>query len=214
MNNIRNLIIVNQIKKTLSEGGYTCVIAKGEQILTTKHRGVKPLLDWLDEGADLSDAFAADKVVGKAAAYLYVLLGVRFVYAAVISKPALDVFARYDIEAEYDTLVDAIQNRTQTGFCPMERAVWTVEEPEGVPELLKKELSRLASISVLENQQTEKANEELFTSEMVRQWPICQIEDKRAELFDEQTSSSDVNQNMLKKHLEILNAEKKRRGYK
>ena len=164
------------------------------------------MLDWLDADIDLQGAHAADKVVGKAAAYLYVLLGVRFVHAAVISKPALDVFACHGIEVEYDTLVDAIQNRTKTGFCPMERAVWTVDEPEKVPNLLKKELDRLAVVS---------QEEQLLTSESVKQWAICQIEDKRAELASEQTCTlDDGERNVFSTQLDILNDEKKRRGYK
>ncbi|MBR5315411.1 MAG: DUF1893 domain-containing protein [Firmicutes bacterium] len=130
-------------KKALFDGEYTCTIAKDDQFYTTKHRGVKPLLDWLDAGIDLEGAVAADKVVGKAAAYLYVLLKVGFVYASVISKPALEVFERYGIEVEYDTLVDAIENRTKTGFCPMETAVWDVNEPDSVPGLLKETLKKL-----------------------------------------------------------------------
>ena len=39
MTSVHNSIIVNQIKEPLLEGGYTCVIAKDEQMLTTKHRG-------------------------------------------------------------------------------------------------------------------------------------------------------------------------------
>ena len=140
----RNKIIVNQIKNQLFEGDYTCVIAKDEQILTSKQRGVKPLLDWLESGTDLQDALAADKVIGKAAAFLYVLLKVRFVYAAVISKPALAVFDQYGIECEYETLVDAIENRTKTGFCPMETAVWDMETPEEVPSVLKEALRKLS----------------------------------------------------------------------
>lgn len=207
MENKHNSVIVNQIKKTLSEGGYTCVIAKDAQILTTKLRGVKPLLGWLEDGTDLSGALAADKVVGKAAAFLYVLLKVHFVYAAVISKPALEVFARYGIEVEYGRLVDAIENRTKTGFCPMEQAVWDVDEPEGVPELLKQALAKLTA-----NKGQEK---ETLNQESVKQWAICQIEDKRAEIADEQTSVVDDGERVaLRTQLEILNEEKKRRGYK
>ena len=85
-------------------------------------------MQWLKEGVDMQGAYVADKVVGKAAAYLYVLLGVRKVYAAVISRPALDVLERYNIGIVYDMLVPAIRNRTDTGFCPMETAVLDIDD--------------------------------------------------------------------------------------
>lgn len=194
-------VIVNQIKNQLFDGDFTCVIAKDDEILTSKARGVKPLLDWLDAGTDLEGAFAADKVIGKAAAFLYVLLGVSYVYAGVISKPALGVFEQYGIECGYDTLVDAIENRTKTGFCPMETAVWNINEPEGVPALLKETLKILA--------------EEMQYRESLKQLPICQIEDKRAEIASAQVvTDGELDLNKLRRQMEALDAEKKRRGYK
>jgi hypothetical protein len=134
----------HRTRLALYDGGYTCFIVKDDEIFNSYHRGVKPLLDWLDAATDLKGAIAADKVIGKAAAYLYVLLGVAYVYAGVISKPALDVFDKYGITCQFGQLVDAIENRTKTGFCPMERAVWDVDEPEAVPGVLKEALKQLA----------------------------------------------------------------------
>ena len=64
----------------LESGGYTCVLCRGDAILTDKRRGVRPLLDLLDSRENFVGYSAADKVVGKAAAFLYQLLGVEFVY--------------------------------------------------------------------------------------------------------------------------------------
>ena len=114
----------------LREEGYTCVLCRDGQTLTSRERGVKPLLSWLEEGRNLDGFSAADKVVGKAAAFLYVLLGVREVYAPVMSRPARDVFENHGIHAKFDTLSDAIRNRTNTGLCPMETAVWDITDPK------------------------------------------------------------------------------------
>ena len=67
-------------KQILLEGGYTCVLCRGKEIYTATARGVRPLVDWLDSGLDLRGFSAADKVVGRATAFLYVLLGVRTVH--------------------------------------------------------------------------------------------------------------------------------------
>ena len=121
--------LLKTARQLLSEGGYTCVLYDGTRTLTATQRGVAPLLQWLNTEQGSASYVAADRVVGKAAAYLYVLLGITAVHAGVISRPALAVLERYGIKASYDTVVDAIQNRTKDGFCPMERAVWEIDDP-------------------------------------------------------------------------------------
>ena len=63
---------LSRAKEILTENNYTCVILTDEYQYTSHQRGVKPLLDWYDDKSDLKDGYAADKVVGKAAAYLYI----------------------------------------------------------------------------------------------------------------------------------------------
>lgn len=130
-------------KNLLAEGAYTCAICSGEKVYTSHERGVKPLLDLLEQGAELKGFSAADRVVGKAAAFLYVLLGVSAVYAGVMSRPAAGVFRRFGIEAEADEQVEVIANRSNTGLCPMESAVWNIDRPEEALEAVKKKLREL-----------------------------------------------------------------------
>lgn len=134
---------LEKAKALLSAGNYTCVLCKGEELRTSQSRGVKPLLDLVTAGVNLQGFSAADKVVGKAAAFLYVLLGVTDVYAGIVSEAALQVFQAYQIAVAYDTLVPAIRNRTDTGFCPMEEAVWDCEAPEEAVALIRAKLAAL-----------------------------------------------------------------------
>ena len=110
-------------RKLLLSGDYTCVVCREETVYTTTHRGVAPLLNWLDEGVDLTDFSAADRVVGRGAAFLYCLLKVKAVHARVMSYPAAEVLKAYGIEAYADTFVEGIINRAGTGPCPFEAAV-------------------------------------------------------------------------------------------
>lgn len=126
--------------KILNEGGYTCVLCKENRIYTSTQRGVKSLLDWQNSGLDFSDFCAADKVVGKAAAFLYVLLGVKEVYAYVMSEAAIDTLAKNSIEIQYDNSVEKIINRSGTGFCPMEEAVWNIDEPQQAKQAIENKL--------------------------------------------------------------------------
>lgn len=121
---------LEKAKMLLVKTDSTCVLCNGEIILTDKRRGVRPLLDLLEGDANVAGFAAADKVVGKAAAYLYCLLNIKCLYAQVISQPALDVLTKTGIQIEYGQLVPAIQNRTKDGFCPMESAVLKINTPE------------------------------------------------------------------------------------
>ena len=131
-------------KEQLIKDGCTCVIRKGTNVYSSTARGVKPLLNLLDSGEDYSGYSAADKVVGKAAAMLYVLLGVSKVHACVISEKALAVLAKDGIDVTYDTLVDRIHNRTNTGFCPMEEAVWEIEDLQEGLQAVRDKVAQLA----------------------------------------------------------------------
>ena len=128
----------------LSQGNYTCVICREDQVLTATERGVRPLLTWLEQGTDLAGASAADKVVGKAAALLYCLLRVKTVHAGVMSKAACRVLEDNGISVTFGKLVDAIENRTKTGMCPMEMATAAVEDPAQAPAAIRKKLAELA----------------------------------------------------------------------
>ena len=135
---------LEKCREILKFGNFTLVLFDGKTFLTDTKRGVKPLLDLLDGNTDLSGFSAADKVVGKAAAFLYVLLNVREIYADVISTHALSVLEQHQIPVEYNTLTDKIKNRARTGFCPMETAVLDEENPERALAKIRQKAKELA----------------------------------------------------------------------
>ena len=137
---------LKKAKELLETEGYTCVLYNGEVMLTSNLRGVKPLADWYTDGLKFQGYFAADRVVGKAAAFLYVVLGVECVYARVISEPALSVLQNNNIPVLYDNLVAAIKNRAGTGFCPMETAVLDIDSPDEAVAAVLNKLKQMANM--------------------------------------------------------------------
>jgi len=129
----------------LAAGDYTCAVCRGAESHTTHERGVKPLLNWLDSGIDLTNASAADRVVGRGAAFLYCLLGVKTVHARVMSRPAAQVLAAHDIEALADTFVDGIINRKGTGPCPFESAVMEITDPQEALTAIRNRMAQMGS---------------------------------------------------------------------
>ncbi|MBQ4551090.1 MAG: APH(3') family aminoglycoside O-phosphotransferase [Oscillospiraceae bacterium] len=120
---------LNRARALLTEGGYTCVLCRGEIFHTATQRGVRPLVDWLDSGLDVRFFSAADKVVGRATAFLYVLLGVSAVHALVMSTPAREVLEANGITALCDREVPGIINRRGDGPCPFEETVLGITDP-------------------------------------------------------------------------------------
>lgn len=137
----------NDLKKAidiLNSGQYTCVLCKDNEIHISTERGVKPLLEWLESGIDLKGFSVADKVVGKAAAFLYVLLGVKEVYAPVMSESAIYTLSRNGIFPQCDISVKNIINRTGMGNCPMEEAVVDITIPVEAVNAIRNRLKELA----------------------------------------------------------------------
>ena len=117
-------------KEILISGGYTCVLTGEGAVYTSMDRGVKPLVRFLESREVPGNLSAADKVVGRATAYLYALLKVKEVYAQVISQPAVDVLREHGIHVTYDKLVPNIINRTGDGICPFEAAVMEIRDAD------------------------------------------------------------------------------------
>ena len=136
-------IDTEKARALLETGGFTCAVCKEDIFYTATERGVKPLLNWLDAGTDLTGFSAADKVVGRATAFLYVLLGVREVYAHVMSRPAAQVLEAHGISVQAAKLVEGIINRRGTGPCPFETAVMDITT---APEALSAIRQKLANM--------------------------------------------------------------------
>jgi len=134
---------MEQAKAILENGGYTCVLRQGDALLTSRLRGVSPLLGWLDAGTVTPGFAAADKVVGRATAYLYCLLGAKAVYAGVISDGALEVLSRHGIRVQWGQRVPYIRNRSGDAMCPMEAATADAHTPQQALAAIRAKLQQL-----------------------------------------------------------------------
>jgi len=122
--------------------GKTLVLVKGDGVIGFTERGVRPLLELLDGGTILAEYSVADRVVGAGAAHLYRILGLRAIYAEVISEEALSVLSS-DVTVEYGTLVPYIKNRRGDGRCPIEECVSGVTDSHAALTLIRKRLAEL-----------------------------------------------------------------------
>lgn len=138
------MISNERLKALLAEENLTCVLSDGNRLIKSRERGVKPLIGFIESGKSFKGFTAADKVVGKAAALLYALMGVSSLYASVISEDALTVCKSFGISVEYGTLTQNIINRRGDGFCPMEQAVADISDPQTAFNAVKEKLKNLS----------------------------------------------------------------------
>ncbi|MEG1556973.1 MAG: DUF1893 domain-containing protein [Oscillospiraceae bacterium] len=77
---------------------------------------------------ELRGCAVADKVIGKAAACILVEAGAASVFAYIMSEAAKELLTKNNIKAEYEKLVEYIENRDKTDMCPMEKTVLDCED--------------------------------------------------------------------------------------
>ncbi len=113
---------LEEVKKILLEKKASLVVFyKDGQIKEYYQNRIKDIQDILKGNKTaLQDAIVADKVIGKVAASVLVVAGVKEIYADLISSYAIDVLEKNNVRYEYREKVDYIINQAKTGMCPME----------------------------------------------------------------------------------------------
>ena len=133
-------------KQKLLTENCACVFVKGKDVFISFDKGISKLLEIYDSHKDYSEYSVADKIVGKAAAFIYILLKIKYLYADVISKDAYEILIKNKIKVTYKQIVPYIINRKGDGLCPMEDAVKNIVEPLDAPDAIKHRLAELKNI--------------------------------------------------------------------
>lgn len=113
------------------------LVVKNHGIVTTYSKpGVHDLEHLLDHDPEiLHGATIADKVIGKAAAAMVVVGGVKDLYAEVMSKKAIPFLEEAGIAYTYGTLVDTIKEEGDR--CQLEKITAPATTPEETVDLLR-----------------------------------------------------------------------------
>jgi hypothetical protein len=118
-------------KRKLNEGGLTLSIAKqGRIIYETGYHGISGFLNAIEKlHGELEGASVADKVAGKAVAFLCIYSKIRAVYASTLSRRARAMFEENEVHTEWEELVENILDKDRTMICPFEDAARDVRSP-------------------------------------------------------------------------------------
>lgn len=119
--------------QALKESGQNLIVFRdGEAIFSSTSRGLAPLMEAIETiGLDgLRGVVTADRIVGKAAALLNVHMGATEAHAMVMSAGAKEVLGNYSVVFLFWEEVDAIKMKDGVVFCPFERLVQDISDPE------------------------------------------------------------------------------------
>ena len=113
---------IELVKKRLEETSASLVVLnKNDEIKEFYNRRVIDIVSLIKSGNnELDGAIIADKVIGKVAATLLTLSGVKEIFAKTISEYAIEVLEENNISYTFENKVPYIINNDKTGMCPME----------------------------------------------------------------------------------------------
>lgn len=126
-------------KNKLAQKDLNLVIVKnGKVLFETKSHGIGDLLKAINKlQNDIKDSSVADRIVGRAAALLFVFSGVAAVFAVIASDGGIKVLKKNNIFCEYENRVTNVLNMKKTDVCPFEKLVAKLSSPEKAYEMLK-----------------------------------------------------------------------------
>lgn len=97
------------------------VMLEDEKVAEYYNRRLTDIISILKENKNaLKGAVIADKIIGKTAASLLTVAGVKEIYAKTISEFAIPILEENNIKYEYENRVEFIINNKGDGMCPME----------------------------------------------------------------------------------------------
>jgi hypothetical protein len=134
-------------KNVLYEENLTLAIVKNGAVLfeTRSHR-ISGFLDAVETlGDKLAGAAVADRVVGKAVAFLCVYAKIKEVYAVVLSRKAHAVLKENSISCEWNELVENVLDVNKTSVCPFEKTAAGISDPEEAYSAFKRLCENLKS---------------------------------------------------------------------
>lgn len=134
---------IETAKKLLLEENLTIVLVrKGEVLYKSKERGIKPLYTaFTTMKNEMQGCSAADKVVGKSAAWLYARAGIKELYCNVIAEKGAELLKKKEIKLNSNIMVEHIKNRQKNDMCPVEKLAKEEKEFEKLLENISKFLA-------------------------------------------------------------------------
>lgn len=127
-----------QMLEMLNRQGLSLLVYNHDSLTTHANRGIQDLLQLISEQPQrLDGAIAADKIIGKSAAAIMIVGGVKEVHTNLICTPARELFEAHSVRVFAAEEVPMILNRDRSGMCPMDTQINEVESVEECVDILQ-----------------------------------------------------------------------------
>lgn len=123
----------------------TVIIYKENQVVyTSEFRGVRPMMDYMKVyGPSREPLTVVDRIMGRGAVMLAVLINAKSIKTPIISETALALAKIHGLTVEADKVVPYIINREGNGRCPIETSVLDIEDVQEGYEAIKGAIAKL-----------------------------------------------------------------------
>ncbi len=140
---------MNHYLDTLEETGNSLMIYKnGELIFESSLKGIRPHLKAINElGEKLEDTLVVDKILGRAAAFLVIYIKAAEAITTVLSTPGKRVLEKYGVKFSYREEVPHIKKKNGVIYCPYERMVQGIEDPDEAYKAIIEKMNSFKSSS-------------------------------------------------------------------
>lgn len=116
------MFLKREFKKFLESDLELQIFSQNKIIYESKESGVRGLLDFLKtDYRQYENISVFDKVVGRAAAFLTILLDAKEIYGAVGSESAAEALDDWGIKYHFEKAIPNILDRDKADICPMEK---------------------------------------------------------------------------------------------
>jgi hypothetical protein len=124
----------------------TCLILKDKEIIySSTKKGVAPMIDFYENVYDNHEhLIVVDKIMGKGAVLLAILIGAKEIHTPIISEIALSYARENKLNVNYLNTVPYIINRTNDGKCPIETSVISISNIQKGYKVIKETLNELS----------------------------------------------------------------------
>jgi len=139
---------MNRYLEDLERTGLSLIIYRdGEVIFSSPSGGIRPHLEAIERlGRErLRGTVVADKIVGRAAALLILYSGAAEVHAAVMSMGGRHLLQENGVVFTYVVETEHIKVRDSQIYCPFERMVQGISDPEEAYEKIIAKMAELES---------------------------------------------------------------------
>ncbi len=114
-----------------STGNSLMIYRDDELIFESDLGGIRPHLKAIDElGEGLHGTLMVDKILGRAAAFLVIYSKAAEAITNIVSSPGREVLEAHNIKFSFQEEVPHIKMENGVIFCPFERMVQGIDDPE------------------------------------------------------------------------------------